>query len=393
MKISAKAVNDSFKRLNEDINKSDTTIVWDGTYNVGNAWSYVENVTNVIIQDGVEKIKSGAFCNCINLKSVTIPNSVKYIEHAAFDNCRSLESIVIPDSVKEISTDVFGDCVLLRNIQLSNSLTRIDTQAFMGCESLKSVVIPASVKYISYDAFQWCDNLEKVILENPNTKYEDNSFPEHTKIIKKGVNKNMKIRKNESINLRKAKRLMESRGYNVMKRRLREANGGLEINIDKYDVWNYIEEVFYDFISNIEKLPYLVSNKSKKYFPNDISKQYNPEWALNDDDADYDGYMEDIQNKFYDLYDELTKYLTLNFPDKKIIKENIDCLDCDATLLPESDDNGPLEDYLDPEEYEEIEDYIYSDGTIVAAKGSYLTIEFNDGSRFTLPEDYFEIEL
>ena len=49
-----------------------------------------------------------------------------------------------------------------------------------------SVVIPASVKYISYDAFQWCDSLEEVILENPNTKYEENSFPEHTRIIKKG---------------------------------------------------------------------------------------------------------------------------------------------------------------------------------------------------------------
>lgn len=184
-----------FKRLDEEINKSDTTIVWDGTYNVGKAWGYVEDVIDVIIQDGVEKIKSGAFCNCVNLKSVTIPNSVKYIEHAAFNNCRSLESIVIPNSVKEISTDVFGDCVLLRNIQLSNSLTRIDTQAFMGCISLKSVVIPASVKYISYDAFRWCDSLEEALLENPNTIYEENSFPEHTRIIKKGVNENMKIRK------------------------------------------------------------------------------------------------------------------------------------------------------------------------------------------------------
>lgn len=191
MKISAKAVNDSFKRLNEDINKSDTTIVWDGTYNVGKAWGYVEDVKDVIIQDGVEKIRSGAFCNCINLKSVTIPNSVKYIEHAAFDSCRSLESIIIPNSVKEISTDAFGDCVLLKNIQLSNSLTRIDTQAFMGCESLQSITIPASVKYISYDVFQWCDNLKTVYLENPNTEYEDNSFPKHTKIIKKGIDESI----------------------------------------------------------------------------------------------------------------------------------------------------------------------------------------------------------
>ena len=218
MKISAKAVNDSFKRLNEDINKSNTTIVWDGTYNVGKAWGYVEDVTDVIIQDGVEKIKSGAFCNCINLKSVTIPNSVKYIENAAFSNCRSLESIVIPDSVKEISTDVFGDCVLLRNIQLSNSLTRIDTQAFMGCESLKSVVIPASVKYISYDAFQWCDSLEKVILENPNTKYEDNTFPEHTEIIKKGTNESMNSRLVSYKQIQEAKHLLQNEGY-IVKRK------------------------------------------------------------------------------------------------------------------------------------------------------------------------------
>lgn len=66
-----------------------------------------------------------------------------------------------------------------------------------------------SVESIGDYAFYGCEDLTKVILRNPNTKYEKDTFPEHTKIIKKGVNENMKIKTNESINLKRAKRLRE----------------------------------------------------------------------------------------------------------------------------------------------------------------------------------------
>lgn len=112
-----------------------------------------ESATSVIVKQGVTSIGYGAFSNYKSLQSVTIPDSVTFIGNGAFSHCTSLQSIIIPDSVTTISAA----------------------------------------------AFNGCDDLKEVILENPNTKYEKNTFPEHTQIIKRGVNESLKANINEAI--------------------------------------------------------------------------------------------------------------------------------------------------------------------------------------------------
>lgn len=56
-------------------------------------YSYREEITDVIIDNGVTAIGSYAFYNCTSLTSVTIGNSVTSIEELAFISCSGLTSI------------------------------------------------------------------------------------------------------------------------------------------------------------------------------------------------------------------------------------------------------------------------------------------------------------
>ena len=60
-------------------------------------FEFREDLTDVVIPDGVTEICAGAFCDCLNMRSVVIPNSVTKIGDSAFNGCSALESVVIPD--------------------------------------------------------------------------------------------------------------------------------------------------------------------------------------------------------------------------------------------------------------------------------------------------------
>ena len=49
-----------------------------------NAFSNNENLTEINIESGIERIGEGAFSNCVNMEKITIPVSVKWIGDEAF---------------------------------------------------------------------------------------------------------------------------------------------------------------------------------------------------------------------------------------------------------------------------------------------------------------------
>ena len=111
--------------------------IWDGKSKVPN------DIINVMIQDGVNKIEDNAFQNRYSLQSIKIPNSVTEIGDKAFWRCDSLQSIEIP-----------------------NSITKIGDEAFAFCDSLKSIKIPSSVTEIGKNAFCFFDYLQSIIIGN-----------------------------------------------------------------------------------------------------------------------------------------------------------------------------------------------------------------------------------
>ena len=229
-KLREKRQEEVKQRLNES---SEGVFYWDGHSQVP------KDVVSVVIERGVTDIGEYAFFNCESLKSVTIPDSVTSISDGVFERCDSLQSINIPNSVTSIGKWAFSHCRSLKSVTIPNLVTKIDERVFAGCESLKSVTIPDSVtsinkyafsyctslksitipnsvKFINNGAFYQCDDLKEVILRNPNTKYEEDSFPEHTKIIEGGSN----VKESRRVEL--AKKLLEDEGYKVRGKSLNE---------------------------------------------------------------------------------------------------------------------------------------------------------------------------
>ena len=81
-----------------------------------------ELVTDLIIPEGVEKIKNYTFADCSSLTSVIIPNSVVSIGKRTFANCANLINITIPNSVTSIENQAFAMCRNLTEIMCLNTV-------------------------------------------------------------------------------------------------------------------------------------------------------------------------------------------------------------------------------------------------------------------------------
>ena len=69
-----------------------------------------EEVTDLVIPEGVKRIEGVAFYNCTALKSVTIPSSVSNIGSSAFEGCTGLNSITCKtQTVPTTETNAFNN--------------------------------------------------------------------------------------------------------------------------------------------------------------------------------------------------------------------------------------------------------------------------------------------
>lgn len=88
-------------------------------------WSYKENFTTVVIEEGVTSIGEEAFYDCAGLESVTLPRSLTTIGHGAFFLCSGLKSVTIPTGVTSIEAQAF-DQTGLTDVYYSGSWARLD---------------------------------------------------------------------------------------------------------------------------------------------------------------------------------------------------------------------------------------------------------------------------
>ena len=123
-----------------------------------------DEITELVIPEGVERIGDYAFSSCSGLTSATIPNSVTNIGEYAFSGCNGLTSLTIPESVLSFGWGAFSECYGLISVAIPNYLTSIDDSAFFGCSGLKSVTIPNSVIRIGNSAFSHCSGLRSVTI-------------------------------------------------------------------------------------------------------------------------------------------------------------------------------------------------------------------------------------
>lgn len=140
------------------------------------AFFYCDEITSVIIPDGVTSIGDSAFSSCEALTSITIPSSVTGIDEFAFSSCQSLPSITVPNGVTKIEQGVFSSCKALKSIVLPNSVTEIKNSGFYHCESLASFTIPEHVTRIGELSFGGCYSLRSIIIPRSVTSISDYAF-------------------------------------------------------------------------------------------------------------------------------------------------------------------------------------------------------------------------
>jgi len=181
--IKFSAENDMYEEIElaEDLNISNASEDFD--IQDGVLVKYNGPGGDVVIPDGVTRIKGSAFYKCTSLTSVVIPNSVTSIGEGAFRDCTSLTSIVIPNSVTSIEFYTFSHCTSLISIVIPDSVTNIGSEAFSGCTSLTSVDIPNSVTSIGEGAFSDCTSLTNAVIPDRVTSIRNEAFRGCTSLI------------------------------------------------------------------------------------------------------------------------------------------------------------------------------------------------------------------
>ena len=102
-------------------------------------YAFNEEITDVIIDNGVTSIGKDAFAGCTGLKTVIVGSGVASIRDNAFQECTALTSVTIPASVTNISDYVFYGCTGLETVTIGSGITYIGNNAFYGCTSVTDV--------------------------------------------------------------------------------------------------------------------------------------------------------------------------------------------------------------------------------------------------------------
>ena len=154
-----------------------TVVIGNGVTSIGNdAFYRYTSLESIEIPASVTSIGNYAFYACTSLESIEIPASVTTISSWAFVNCTSLTSIVIPNGVTTVDKGAFKDCTSLTSIEIPSSVTSIGDAAFKGCTSLTSIEIPANVTSIGEEAFSGCTSLTSIEIPANVTSIGEKAF-------------------------------------------------------------------------------------------------------------------------------------------------------------------------------------------------------------------------
>ncbi len=121
-----------------------------------------EEISELIIPDGVTEISPFTFNGCKNITSLSMSKDVSKIGEGAFRNCSALQKVTLGDGVTVLRPSAFYGCEALTKVTLSDNLTEIGSSAFRNCKSLRKIVLPSTLTRIDDRAFKGCEDLSSV---------------------------------------------------------------------------------------------------------------------------------------------------------------------------------------------------------------------------------------
>lgn len=152
--------------------------------------SGIEDRCGVIYSsDGKQLLK----CKNYNLTEYVVAVGCKVIRGRAFDNSytyngfdcsNNLTRIILPDGLTAVGNSAFYDCQWLSHITLPLSLTEIGESAFYGNHRLVNIVLPDGLLKIGDGAFDECASLTSIFVSNGMRSHFEQLLPEwfHSRI-------------------------------------------------------------------------------------------------------------------------------------------------------------------------------------------------------------------
>lgn len=135
-----------------------------------------EEVTEVVVPEGMTKVEAYTFYNAKNLTSVVLPSTLASIGKYAFSGCLKLQSLVLPEGITTLGDYALKDCVTLKELTLPESVTTLGNRAFQACRQLKTMVIPEGVTSLGSYLLSGCDSLCSATLPQHLTAIPTGTF-------------------------------------------------------------------------------------------------------------------------------------------------------------------------------------------------------------------------
>ena len=114
-----------------------------------------------------------SFEGCAMIKEIVFEDGVTAIESGAFFFCDGLESVSMGKGITELSDECFRGLTGLKSVLIGENVTKIGYYAFDSCTALKSIVIPGKVTVIEKYAFDDCTGMESIVFEKTSGWYRD----------------------------------------------------------------------------------------------------------------------------------------------------------------------------------------------------------------------------
>ena len=146
----------------------------------------------LVLPAGITRIRPAVFRGCDWLESITLPEGMKKLGSYAFAECVNLQQVQLPQSLTQIEEGAFFGCTALNQIRLSAKFKTIHPKTFAQCTSLKAFNLPLGLATIKESAFAGCTALEKVFLPDKVTQVDAMAFFGCTNLLRLQLSDNLK---------------------------------------------------------------------------------------------------------------------------------------------------------------------------------------------------------
>ncbi|MBO5868675.1 MAG: leucine-rich repeat protein, partial [Oscillospiraceae bacterium] len=123
--------------------------------------SYSEDITTIIISEGITHISDSAFVGFTALTYVSLPDSLLTMGDGVFSIASSLETIQLPPNMKHIADSTFSTSGL-KSITIPEGVESIGDSAFANCTSLTEIILPQTLKHLERNVFGWSTGLKTI---------------------------------------------------------------------------------------------------------------------------------------------------------------------------------------------------------------------------------------